>query len=214
MGARDVDARESDGAAGSHHDAHALIARLGERLAAHAAVRADVGGEVRRAAVLATFRIAADGDLELLLIKRAEWEGDPWSGHVAFPGGRHEPDDASLEETAVRETREELGIDVRRHGRVLGTLDEIHPRTPLLRPIVVRPYVAVLDTDVELAPSDEVALAFWVPLQALLHPATSMEATVVVRGVERTVSSYRFGNHTIWGMTERVLRQLLGLLAP
>lgn len=214
VGARDVDApRRADGHDGSG-DAHALIARLADRLAARQSVVADAEASVRRAAVLAVFRVATDGDLELLFIKRAEWEGDPWSGQVAFPGGRQEPADASLEETAVRETREELGVDVRLHGRVLGTLDELHPRTPVLPPIVVRPYVAVLDADVTLELSEEVALAFWVPLQALLHPSTSTEATVVVRGVERTVSSYRFGDHTIWGMTERVLRQLLGLLAP
>ena len=213
MRAHDVDARGGDGGdARGRGDAHALVARLARRLAAHESVVADAEPTVRRAAVLATFRVAADGDLELLFIKRAEWEGDPWSGHVAFPGGRQEPDDATLEDTAVRETREELGVDVRLHGRILGTLDELHPRNPVLPPIVVRPYVAVLDTDVVLAPSEEVALAFWVPLGALLHPSTSTEATVVVRGVERTVASYRFGDHTIWGMTERVLRQLLGLL--
>jgi len=214
MRAHDVDARGGDGgdAARGHGDTQALVARLARRLAAHESVVADAAPAVRRAAVLAMFRIAADGDLELLFIKRAEWEGDPWSGHVAFPGGRQEPDDATLEDTAVRETREELGVDVRRHGRILGTLDELHPRNPVLPPIVVRPYVAVLDTDVVLAPSEEVALAFWVPLGALLHPATSTDATVVVHGVERTVSSYRFGDHTIWGLTERVLRQLLGLL--
>ena len=208
MSARDADA---DGA-GTRLDATQLLARLAERLTHREPRVAEAEEAVRRAAVLAMFRVAPDGDLELLFIKRAEWEGDPWSGHVAFPGGRHEPGDATLEHTAVRETREELGVDVHAHGRVLGMLDEIHPRTPVLPPIVVRPYVAVLDRDVAIAPSEEVALAFWVPLQALLHPATSTEATIVARGVERTVSSYRFGDHPIWGMTERVLRQLLGLL--
>ena len=212
MSARDVDARA--GALPPHESpAYAMLARLAARLAEHESVLADAEGTVRRAAVLAVFRVANDGGLELLFIKRAEWEGDPWSGHVAFPGGRHEPGDESLEDTAVRETREELGVDVRQHGRIIGTLDELHPRGPGLPPIVVRPYVAVLDTDVVLEPSHEVALAFWVPLRALLDPSTSVDATVVGRGAERTVTSYRFGDHTIWGMTERVLRQLLGLLA-
>lgn len=190
-----------------------VLASLAERLAARPGVRVKVDATVRRAAVLAIFRIAEDEELELLFIKRAEYEGDPWSGHIAFPGGRHEPDDATLEDTAVRETIEELGVDVRAHGRILGTLDDLHPRTAVLPPILVRPYVAVLDADVRLDPSSEVALAFWVPVRALLDPATAVEATVVVRGVERVVPSYRHGDHTIWGMTERVLRQLLGLLA-
>ena len=189
--------------------ARALIARLEAQLAERPGVRVEVEARVRQAAVLATFRVADDGELELLLIKRAEYEGDPWSGHVALPGGRHEPHDTSLEDTAVRETQEELGIDVRADGRVLGTLDDLHPRTPVLPPILVRPYVAVLERDVSLVPSSEVAAAFWVPLRALLDPATAVEATVVVRGVERAVPSYRFGDYTIWGMTERILRDLL-----
>lgn len=190
-------------------EAHALLERLEAHLLARPGRRVKVDATVRLAAVLAVFRVAADGELELLFIKRAEYEGDPWSGHVALPGGRLEPQDASLEDTAVRETMEELGLDVRAHGRVLGALDDLHPRTPVLPPICVRPYVAVLEREVPLAPSHEVAAAFWVPLRALLDPATAVEATVVVRGGELVVPSYRFGDYTIWGMTERILRGLL-----
>lgn len=193
--------------------ARALLARLESQLAARPGARVEVAEHVRRAAVLATFRVADDGEVELLLIKRAEYEGDPWSGHVALPGGRHEPDDASLEDTAVREVHEELGLDVRANGRVLGTLDDLHPRTPVLPPILVRPYVALLERDVPLVPSSEVAAAFWVPLRALQDPATTVEATVVVRGAARLVPSFRFGDYTIWGMTERILRDLLARIA-
>lgn len=190
-------------------EARAWLARLDASLAQRPGVRVTVDATVRLAAVLATFRVAADGELELLFIKRAEYEGDPWSGHVALPGGRHEPHDATLEDTALRETLEELGLDVRAHGRVLGALDDLHPRTPVLPPICVRPFVAVLEDDVPLVPSSEVAAAFWVPLRALLDPETTVEATIVVRGEERTVPSYRFGDYTIWGMTERILSGLL-----
>ena len=194
-------------------EARALLARLEASLVERPGARVAVDASVRLAAVLATFRIGDDGELELLFIKRAEYEGDPWSGHVALPGGRHEPQDATLEDTAVRETREELGLDVRAHGRVLGALDDLHPRTPVLPPICVRPWVAVLETDAPLVLSSEVAAAFWVPLRALLDPATVVEATVVVRGEERVVPSYRFGDYTIWGMTERILAGLLRRLA-
>jgi hypothetical protein len=70
--------------------------------------------------------------------------GDPWSGHVAFPGGRAEPGDASPWHTAARETWEETGLDLLAAGRLLGTLDELYPRTPVLPPVVVRPHVAVV----------------------------------------------------------------------
>jgi 8-oxo-dGTP pyrophosphatase MutT (NUDIX family) len=194
-------------------DAHALLARLEASLVERPGVRVEVDETVRLAAVLATFRIAEDGELELLFIKRADYEGDPWSGHVALPGGRHEPQDATLADTALRETHEELGLEVRAHGRILGALDDLHPRTPVLPPICVRPYVAVLETDAPLVLSSEVAAAFWVPLRALLDPGTAVEATVVVRGEERLVPSYRFGDYTIWGMTERILNGLLRRLA-
>jgi 8-oxo-dGTP pyrophosphatase MutT (NUDIX family) len=190
-------------------EARAWLARLDASLAQRPGVRVKVDATVRLAAVLAMFRVAADDELELLFIKRAEYEGDPWSGHVALPGGRHEPHDTSLEDTAVRETLEELGVDVRAHGRVLGALDDLHPRTPVLPPICVRPYVAVLEDEVPLVPSSEVAAAFWVPLRALLDPETAVEATIVVHGEERVVPSYRFGDYTIWGMTERILSGLL-----
>lgn len=192
--------------------ARARLRRLEAHLTARPGVPARVDATVRLAAVLAVFRIADDGELELLFIKRAEYEGDPWSGHVALPGGRMERQDASLEDTAVRETIEELGVDLRAHGRVLGALDDLRPRSPSLPSVCVRPYVAVLERDVPLVPSHEVAAAFWVPLRALLDPATTVEATVVVHGGELVVPSYRFGDYTIWGMTERILRGLLARL--
>ena len=192
--------------------ADATVARLGRRLRARPGVEARPDQPVRRAAVALVFRRAAGGALELLFIKRAEYEGDPWSGHVAFPGGRHEPGDATLEETAIRETREELALDLARDGRLLGTLDDLYPRSPALPPIVVRPYVFVTKPDPALAPSHEVAAAFWVPLAWLQAADATVESTIEVRGAQWRVPSFVHEGHTIWGMTERILRQLLELL--
>jgi 8-oxo-dGTP pyrophosphatase MutT (NUDIX family) len=192
----------------AHPDARWLQRVLAERPGAVA----GAGLEVRRAAVALLLRPAGDG-LELLFIKRAEYPGDPWSGQVAFPGGRQEPQDASLRETALRETWEETGVDVARDGLVLGTLDELWPRTPVLPPIVVRPYVAVVVPEVRLELSDEVAAAFWAPLDLLRHPDATFEATVVVRGEEQRVPALRHADYTIWGMTERIFRDFLRRLA-
>jgi 8-oxo-dGTP pyrophosphatase MutT (NUDIX family) len=167
---------------------------------------------LRHAAVALVLRAGPGGEPELLLIKRAEHEMDPWSGHVALPGGRHEPHDATLAETAVRETREETGLDVARGGRILGTLDEISPRTPVLPRIVVRPYVVALGGSTEVTPSEEVAAAFWVPLAALREERGWSEATIVVRGQERRVPCFEYGEYLVWGLTERVLRQFISLL--
>ena len=193
--------------------AHPDVARLARLLRDRPGALSAAGSEVRRAAVALVLRPDEAGGLDLLFIKRAEYPGDPWSGQVAFPGGRQEPQDDTLRETAVRETYEETGIDLTRDGRVLGTLDELWPRTPVLPPIVVRPYVAVVDPTVPLALSAEVAAAFWAPLDALRHPDATFEAAIVVRGEERRVPALRHADYTIWGMTERIFRNFLERLA-
>jgi 8-oxo-dGTP pyrophosphatase MutT (NUDIX family) len=193
-------------------DAHPTLRRLARVLSERPGARAPDDGDPLRAAVAVVFRCVAGGQLERLLIKRSEREGDPWSGHVALPGGRHEPADATLQDTAVRETREETGIDLDRDGRMLGTLDELRPRTPTLPPIIVTPFVAVVAPDVPIATSDEVAAAFWVPLATLADPSVSVESEVTARGATWRVPSYNLGAHVVWGMTERILRNLLSLL--
>ncbi len=188
------------------HLAHTLIERPGRI--------ADVGPDVRRAAVALVLRKGLRDRLELLFIERAVYPGDPWSGQVAFPGGRHELADDSLRETAVRETREELGFDIESDGVVLGRLDELPPLTPALPPIVVRPYVAVVAPDVALTLSGEVARAFWAPLDELCEPDASVYAPVTVRGETWTVPCVSHSGYTIWGMTERIFRDFQRRLEP
>ena len=193
----------------------ALLELIVQRVAALTPVRSVAPSDVRRAAVAAVLRPDARGSADLLFIQRAVYPGDPWSGQVAFPGGRLEPDDASLLHTAVRETREEVGGDLDVAARLIGALDEIHPRSPLLPPIVVRPHVFVLHGDLVLTPTAEVAAAFWVPLATLLDPATRGTHAVAARGAHFQMPAFAVGERVIWGMTERILSQLLGLpLAP
>ena len=165
---------------------------------------------VRLAAVAAVLRVLDEP--ELLFIKRAEAVGDPWSGHMAFPGGRHEPGDHSLRETAVRETWEETAIDITRAGRLLGRLDDLAPRSPLLPRIVIRPFVAIVHPAVQIVPSDEVAAYFWVPVRQLLDPATQAEHQLLHEGAPLRFPGYRVGPHVAWGLTERIVRQLLGVI--
>ncbi|HEY0776558.1 MAG TPA: CoA pyrophosphatase [Gemmatirosa sp.] len=196
--------------------AHPAVRALADALALRPGAVATVAPHdptPRRAAVAAVLRVApGDADPSLLFVRRAEYPGDPWSGHVAFPGGRAELGDATPWDTAARETWEETGLDLRRDAHVLGALDELYPRTPTLPPIIVRPYVAVTGAAAPLHLSAELAAAFWVPLPELRDPAADRISTVVVRGRPIAVPSLVYGAHTIWGMTERVVRQLLTLL--
>lgn len=159
--------------------------------------------------MLLVLRARADGEPELLMIKRAEADGDPWSGHIACPGGRAEPCDVDLAATAVRETLEETGVNVARDGRVLGHLDDLSPLNPHLPPLVIRPFVALVRSDVHITGSAEVAAAFWVPLETLRTPTAWGTDSVHIRGADRQVSVFRHGEYTVWGLTERVLRQFL-----
>lgn len=190
------------------------VRRLRAALARRPGAAIDASdGSRRLAAIALVLRPGAVGHPELLMIKRAEAEGDPWSGHVACPGGRMDPGDHDLEQTAIRETWEETGVDLARDGRVLGALDDISPRTPVLPPIIVRPFIAVVKPDVDLVQSSEVAEAFWVPLDALRERASWGTALIMVRGYgEREVTVFRHGDYTVWGLTERVLRQFLSYL--
>jgi len=189
------------------------IARLARALVERPGLAAEPDPEARLAAVALVLRAGEAAGAELLFIRRAERTGDPWSGHVAFPGGRKDPTDASLEETAIRETYEETGIDLGRDGVILGQLDDLQPRTPTLPPVLVRPFVAALAPGVPLTLNDECVDAFWVPLAWLQDPGSRQESVVRVRGADMRVPSYRRGEHVIWGMTERILQQFLGYLA-
>ena len=192
--------------------AQPAIAALRTALASRRPVEADEEPGVRKAAVALIFRTGQDGSPELLFIKRAEYPGDPWSGQIAFPGGREEAGDSSLLETATRETREETGIDLAREGMVIGVLDDLRPRTVRLPAVVVRPFVAVLERSDPLELSSEVALAFWIPFDALANKESWRDGTVFARGVQINARVFRHQDHVIWGMTERILAQLLELI--
>ena len=179
--------------------------RLRDRLAIHRPVVDDRGDPLIWAAVAVI--LAPDPDA-LLLIRRAERAGDPWSGHMALPGGRQEPAEPDLFTTAVRETAEEVGLALGRHD-LIGTLDDVVPRTPVLPPIAVRPHVFALHHRPTLTLNPEVAGAQWVPLDLLLHRETYDMIRVDIRGESREFFAYRLDDSVVWGMTERILSSLL-----
>ncbi len=183
----------------------ARLTRLRERLAAHRAVVDERGDPLLWAAVAVI--LAPDPD-SALLIRRAERSGDPWSGHMALPGGRQDPTDADLITTAIRETAEEVGLELGLQ-HLIGSLDDVVPRTPALPPIAVRPYVFVLDRRPELSLNSEVAAARWVPVDLLLLADNYHTIRLEIRGESREFPAYRVDDSVVWGLTERILSGLL-----
>jgi 8-oxo-dGTP pyrophosphatase MutT (NUDIX family) len=192
---------------------HPDIARLARMLAQTPGRVVFDEPDRRWAAIALTFRLGGAGEPELLMIKRAERAGDPWSGHVAVPGGRMDPTDANLASAAIRETKEETGIDLAAVGRILGTLDDLAPRTPYLPPITIRPFVVAAAGKLDVTPSAEVAEWFWVPLSIIRDPRSWKVQSVLIRGTPSPEPTFAWREHVVWGLTERVLRQLVSILA-
>jgi 8-oxo-dGTP pyrophosphatase MutT (NUDIX family) len=193
--------------------AHARLAQIAAAVRAHPPLLAERDGKYFEAAVALILRETANDDLELLFIERAARDDDPWSGQIALPGGRRDPGDASLEETAVRETREEVGLDLRSDGTILGAIDELRPRTIVLPPVIVRPFVATVLSDTLTESRDEVASTFWAPLDVILGSAAARPTEIFVQGTSTMRPAIHFERHVIWGMTERILRGFEEIIA-
>jgi 8-oxo-dGTP pyrophosphatase MutT (NUDIX family) len=144
----------------------------------------------------------------VLLIRRADRAGDPWSGHIALPGGRRETGDVDLRATAIRETFEETGVTIPATSSG-ATLDDLAPLTPVLPPIVVRPFAFLLERELPIRASAEVAAAEWVPFSQLSDPAIRRPAELSVRGAPRVVTGYHLPAGLLWGMTERILAPVI-----
>lgn len=187
------------------------LSRIASALAARTPTPAPRDEPFYEAAVALVLHPGDEG-LETLFIKRATRESDPWSGQIALPGGRRNPDEGSLLLTAVRETLEEIGVDLDATGTLLGELDELRPRTPVLPPIIVRPYVFAVAERPPVALSEEVAEVFWVPLREVYDPERRQEITIHFPGIHTKRSAIGIGEHVIWGMTEHILRTLEGVM--
>lgn len=168
----------------------------------------DPGADRMEAAVSLVIR--ASERLEILIIKRARHERDPWSGHMALPGGRWEPVDSGLLRTAVRETLEETGIDLESHGRPLGRLEDVAPATPRLPPMRIAPFVFGVPERIEAAvASAELESVHWVPIDRLRDPETSTSVRIRFSGLSKAFPSYDVEGEHVWGLTHRILSGFL-----
>lgn len=187
-------------------------ARLEAALAAGTPRRIPEDACDARAAVALILRPGRGRDeedpFELLFVQRAEVDGDPWSGHMALPGGRREPPDPDLVATAIRETREETSLRLTRSD-VLGALDDVHPFTSHLPSIAVTPFVAWYEGGGRVRRSREVRDHVWVPSLALL--AHRNRSAFTLRREERIASfpTLEFSGYTVWGLTFEILSRFL-----
>ncbi len=188
------------------------INTLRQSLSQHAPLSVDAQDAARAAVAL----ILRDGErgAEFLAIQRAERPGDPWSGHMALPGGRYEPTDRDLFATAARETHEEVGLDLQERADWLGQLDEIQAvgRGRVL-PLIITPVACEIQAPITLALNHrEVQDAVWIPLAALTLPEVQGYMTYEMEGFSMRHPAYLYQGYTIWGLTYRILSNVLLLL--
>ena len=168
--------------------------------------------EIRAAVTLILRKSAADpAEAEGLFVRRAEVPGDPWSGHVALPGGRRDSEDADLLDTARRETLEETGLRLERTDH-LGRLGEIHPRSRHLPSICVTPFVAWLEAGQDIRLNHELTGHAWIPLSVLSDPA--YRSTLVREAPTiREFPAIDYDGDVIWGLTFAIVEDFLAVLS-
>ncbi|WP_241505982.1 NUDIX hydrolase [Parahaliea mediterranea] len=189
------------------------LQRIENRLQHHRPRRKFLRRFMQRSAV-AMILGQHQGGPHILMIKRAERKGDPWSGHMAFPGGRMDPVDAHGFAVANRETEEEVGVRLADCARYIGRLSDIRarPRWGVLG-LAVSPFVFRLEQEVDFTPNYEVAEVVWVPLALLLN-ADNRQTMVWERGrLKLTLPCYFYEGRRIWGLSLMMLDELLGLKA-
>jgi 8-oxo-dGTP pyrophosphatase MutT (NUDIX family) len=189
-----------------------LLQLIETRLRNHAPGRNLLRPLMKRSAVAMILQVRA-GELHILMIKRAEREGDPWSGHMAFPGGRMDKSDAHGYAVAVRETAEEIGVVLGERDECIGRLSDHFARPHRgTFGMTVSPFVFRLDREVTFAPNHEVAEVVWVPLEFLLNADNREEMIWTYRGARIPVPCYRYEGRCIWGLSLMMLGELLDLL--
>lgn len=150
---------------------------------------------------------------ELLFIERAKHPQDPWSGQMAFPGGRMEPGDPDLTVTAARETLEEVGIAL---GAPIGRLDDLtnakmRQRVPSVRAITVTPFVYLCERRPAVVHNHEVASTVWIPFEHILQPRAASAYRMDAPGFKGSFPAFAYQGYQVWGMTYRIIETFAAL---
>lgn len=146
----------------------------------------------------------------LLMIQRAWHEGDPWSGQMAFPGGKHDTDDAHITQTALREIHEELGIpekQLRRFGRLSDVL--ARPYRLNKTPMVISPLLFQVQQEPVFHPNAEVDEVIWVPVDYFLDQNNRHSMEWQIHGIESRLPCYEYRGKRIWGLSLLMIDELV-----
>ena len=167
----------------------------------------------KRAAVAITVRSGVSGP-EILMIQRAVRQGDPWSGHMGFPGGRKDESDASDMACAKRETREEIGFDLDVYGELVCQLSDVNTGWRADRPeMLVAPFVFKVGSTPVFELNHEVDDTLWVPLSFLLNDANRSRHQWDWRGEVLESDAFTFDDRLIWGLSLMMIDELLQIIA-
>jgi 8-oxo-dGTP pyrophosphatase MutT (NUDIX family) len=194
-----------------------VLNKVSHSLANYQAQLAQPSPRTREAAVAIILRQqpGAPEQTDILFIKRADKVGDPWSGHMAFPGGHRETSDDGLRGAAMRETSEEIGLDLG-DSKYLGALDheQAQPRGRVLD-MLIAPHVFQINGDPEFSPNHEVAEVVWAPLNVLAANTLHSTETMPMGGRPTVFNGYRLERgHFVWGLTYRILKSFFTTVDP
>jgi 8-oxo-dGTP pyrophosphatase MutT (NUDIX family) len=185
------------------------LPQLIKRLKRHAKPAGGFGPVKKKAAVAIPMATVGD-EICILMIRRAKRAGDPWSGHMGFPGGRRDPSDRNELDCAIRETREELGFDLKEHGELVCELGEVNTGWRPDRPeMLVTPFVFTLHNIPIMTPNYEVDGVIWVPLDFLLDQGNRVPLKWEWRGEAVESDSYIYQGDQIWGLSLMMLDELM-----
>lgn len=196
----------TSGQSGNKH----TLGYIAERIGRHKYRRQHVAGSRTRAAVAMIMR-EVPGDLEILFIERAAADCDPWSGHLAFPGGKVEQGERARQ-AAERETLEEIGL-VLESERYLGRMSDIVGSNLPVR-VSCFAYAAV-SSAIHPVINREVRDVFWARLSEIRNPERHQTATVGFSGRSLEVPAIilpQEGKPVLWGITYRLVMQLLEII--
>lgn len=159
---------------------------------------------------------SAEQELEIGFIKRAQDPNDRWSGQIAFPGGKKDPQDISDLMACFREVKEEIGLQLTSQ-ELIGVLNDIQARKAGgLLPFFIRPFVFLVQhkSPLYLDPR-EVADFFWVPWSYLISPTHHSSYTALHKGQNIQLPAILLPNQEIlWGLTHLMVMDLKSILNP